>query len=152
MLACACLLAGRQPAVPTRVCYFKCLAGKHRELPLSELPEGLEMFLETSKGEGSSASSSAVQLNLFHLMHRVPAAWTLTGALHELPHRNPGTGPMRADPVRADAPRGACSSAFFYYICCNCYVVSCASNTTAFLFFFSLPTVTGIHLLKYWKT
>lgn len=35
------------------------------------------MFLETSKGKGSSASSSAVQLNLFHLMHRVPAEWTL---------------------------------------------------------------------------
>lgn len=27
MLACACLLAGCQLAVPTRVCYFDCLAG-----------------------------------------------------------------------------------------------------------------------------
>lgn len=49
-----------------------------------------------------------------------------------------GTSPMRARPMRAGAPRSACSSMFFHYICCNYYVVSYASNTVVFLFFQSV--------------
>lgn len=45
------------------------------------------------------------------------------------------TSPLCAHPMLADVPIGACGCVFFHYICSDYCVVSCASNTTVFLFF-----------------
>lgn len=69
-------------------------------------------------------------------MHWVPSMWTLTGALHKPPRQSLGKWSRACSSHACWAPGGACSSVFFRYICCNCYVGFYASNTMVFLFFF----------------
>lgn len=100
MLACACLLAGRQPAVPTGVCYSNHWAGRHLLLPLSYYLKGWKYFWELSKQREVQTA-------------QVPFSWICSTSCTRSPQwehfwglkRALGISPRYGHPRCAEAPR-----------------------------------------------
>lgn len=100
MLACACLLAGCQPAVPTRVCYFNHRAGRHLLLPLSSYLKGWKYSWELQKQREVQTA-------------QVPFSWICSTSCTGSPRWEhfwglkwaQGISPMYSHPMCAEAPR-----------------------------------------------